>query len=534
VSEFRITCSIAKAYERQDGAVIRKFIGGLASGTQVDLEGERMAETAIQAFQRAIKSGMTLSDGQWSLIPLRSGHRHEWDDVLGWITGADVDAEHNLWIEAELDQENPVAMGLFKKLTRPPELGKPLKLGLSVGGSVVSAGYESDDLTGSMTKVYYDVDLREVSVVSQPAYPTSYLFALSKSVDWDALTTDVTKADTYKPTGGMKSAAKRALAWKDDGRAGGTRIGLTRANQIVNGDNLSLSTVKRMYSFFSRHEVDKQADGFSEGEDGYPSPGRVAWDLWGGDAGFSWSTKIVNSLDDAEKSALLESDNELDELLDELEVNKEKTQMEEVVKTEEILTEELTTTDAQSTEVAAVEKAEAETQTEAAVEVEKLEHDEESASDDVEDDVEEDVIKSQLANLDTRVAALGDTVMKLTEQLTVIQEALMKSAEAVVAEEAGEEQVGKSLERGADCTCGGQCDGSCLTANIIKSAVLAAIEPVIERLDRLESEPVDKSYAVMKNKYDDLPFEQKAAREINEMDGREAIRKALELAFKGM
>ena len=45
-----------------------------------------------------------------------------------------------------------------------------------------------------------------------------------------------------------------------------------------------------MYSFFSRHEVDKEAEGFSAGEDGYPSPGRVAWDLWGGDAGFSWAT----------------------------------------------------------------------------------------------------------------------------------------------------------------------------------------------------------------------------------------------------
>ena len=44
-----------------------------------------------------------------------------------------------------------------------------------------------------------------------------------------------------------------------------------------------------MYSFFSRHEVDKQAEGFERGEDGYPSAGRIAWALWGGDAGFSWS-----------------------------------------------------------------------------------------------------------------------------------------------------------------------------------------------------------------------------------------------------
>ena len=113
---------------------------------------------------------------------------------------------------------------------------------------------------------------------------------------------------TYSPNDGMKSAARRALEWKKDGKRGGTIIGLTRANQIVNGTNLSESTVKRMYSFFSRHEVDKKATGFSSGEEGYPSPGRVAWDLWGGDAGFSWSRRIAEGLrKDLEMSELREA-----------------------------------------------------------------------------------------------------------------------------------------------------------------------------------------------------------------------------------
>jgi HK97 family phage portal protein len=93
----------------------------------------------------------------------------------------------------------------------------------------------------------------------------------------------------FVPNQAMREAAQRALDWKAEGRAGGTRVGLARANQIVNGDKLSEETILRMYSFFSRHEVDKEAEGFSAGEDGYPSAGRVAWDLWGGDAGFAWS-----------------------------------------------------------------------------------------------------------------------------------------------------------------------------------------------------------------------------------------------------
>ena len=98
------------------------------------------------------------------------------------------------------------------------------------------------------------------------------------------------------PTKGMKEDAQRALDWRKEFGRGGTRVGLARANQIVNGDNLSESTIKRMYSFFSRHEVDKKAQGFRPGEKGFPSNGRIAWGLWGGDAGFSWSKKLVNQM----------------------------------------------------------------------------------------------------------------------------------------------------------------------------------------------------------------------------------------------
>ncbi len=107
---------------------------------------------------------------------------------------------------------------------------------------------------------------------------------------------ELQKAETYKPTEAMAEEAKRALKWKAEGRAGGTRVGLARANQLAKRENLSESTVKRMFSFFSRHEVDKRGKGFSPDEEGYPSKGRVAWALWGGDAGYSWSRRIVESI----------------------------------------------------------------------------------------------------------------------------------------------------------------------------------------------------------------------------------------------
>jgi len=106
----------------------------------------------------------------------------------------------------------------------------------------------------------------------------------------------------FRPTEAMRTAAQRALDWKAEGFDGGTRVGLARANQIVNGEKLSEDTILRMYSFFSRHEVDKKAEGFNAGEDGFPSPGRVAWDLWGGDAGFRWSTSKRDAMQPDGKS----------------------------------------------------------------------------------------------------------------------------------------------------------------------------------------------------------------------------------------
>ena len=115
-----------------------------------------------------------------------------------------------------------------------------------------------------------------------------------------------------KPTDGMVSEAVKGLEWRKEHGRGGTEVGVARARDIKNRKELSFDTVKRMYSFFSRHEVDKKADGFSPGEKGYPSAGRIAWALWGGDAGFSWSRKIAGQLDDDRNEEAVNMDNEVE------------------------------------------------------------------------------------------------------------------------------------------------------------------------------------------------------------------------------
>jgi HK97 family phage prohead protease len=102
------------------------------------------------------------------------------------------------------------------------------------------------------------------------------------------------------PTDEMATEAQRGLDWRSEFGRGGTAVGIARARDIANKKNLSPDTIGRMVSFFARHEVDKQAQGFRPSEDGYPSNGRIAWALWGGDPGQTWAKSKQRQLQKSE------------------------------------------------------------------------------------------------------------------------------------------------------------------------------------------------------------------------------------------
>jgi len=92
----------------------------------------------------------------------------------------------------------------------------------------------------------------------------------------------------YKPTQAMAEAAQRGLRMREKSppsRQGGTRVGLARANQFANREQVSLETVKRTFSFLSRAKTY-----YKPGKD---TPGTQAYLLWGGPAGLTWSRRIL-------------------------------------------------------------------------------------------------------------------------------------------------------------------------------------------------------------------------------------------------
>ena len=140
---------------------------------------------------------------------------------------------------------------------------------------------------------------------------------------------------SLKPTEGMAAEARKFKKWREEGKQGGTDVAVARATQLANRQELSADTVRRMHSFFSRHEVDKQAEGFSAGEDGYPSKGRVAWAAWGGDAGQTWARAkdaALDRIDEGERGiemSEIEPIENSDELVDNAPMENEQTHIEE-------------------------------------------------------------------------------------------------------------------------------------------------------------------------------------------------------------
>jgi hypothetical protein len=105
----------------------------------------------------------------------------------------------------------------------------------------------------------------------------------------------------FTPPEGVREEAKQGLEWRREHNRGGTPVGVARARDLSNGKAMSPDTIGRMVSYFARHEVDKQGEGWKPSQKGFPSAGRIAWALWGGDAGKTWSEKVQRQMQAADK-----------------------------------------------------------------------------------------------------------------------------------------------------------------------------------------------------------------------------------------
>jgi len=114
------------------------------------------------------------------------------------------------------------------------------------------------------------------------------------------------KMETYNDyPDSVVNNAKNVLEYVDKNGWGscGTAVGKRRASQLASRSNLTVSTIKRMYSFLSRHKGDLDASkSYSDG------CGKLMYDAWGGLSALSWSRNKLKGLGEIEMASVVIDD----------------------------------------------------------------------------------------------------------------------------------------------------------------------------------------------------------------------------------
>ena len=166
-----------------------------------------------------------------------------------------------------------------------------VKTGLVKGFSI--EGYFTDKL--EMSKIGNDINENEA---------TEILFEIQDFLDSKKY--ELKTFNDYPES--VSNNAKKVLKYVDENGWGscGTAVGKRRASQLASRSNLTVSTIKRMYSFLSRHKSDLEASkSYSDG------CGKLMYDAWGGLSALSWSKSKLRGLGEIKEkmaSAVIDDD----------------------------------------------------------------------------------------------------------------------------------------------------------------------------------------------------------------------------------
>ena len=186
----------------------------------------------------------------------------------------------------------------------------------SIGYSVPEGKATTDEKTG--VRFIKQLELYEYSPVLFGAAPSTRTLSVKddlleiegdEDIDWDELKAGDYSDLNFKIPDGVKKQAQMGLDMSREYNRGGTSVGKNTANYLVNNTIAAPRKVRHIAKYFPRHEVDLRTPANSRpGADGYPGAGLIAWKLWGGDAGRTWATKLVDAMNrrDEEKSFQVE------------------------------------------------------------------------------------------------------------------------------------------------------------------------------------------------------------------------------------
>ena len=133
------------------------------------------------------------------------------------------------------------------------------------------------------TELSGDTGVFEVAWVEQPAIEQDFVY--------------FNKMNFFKVTEEISANACKAIKENEKrGNPAGTQVGKVRAQQLCKNEDLSLETVKRMFSYLSRAKT------YNSGN--WDDNGTISYNLWGGEPALSWSERIIKQEEDFQDDGL--------------------------------------------------------------------------------------------------------------------------------------------------------------------------------------------------------------------------------------
>jgi len=175
----------------------------------------------------------------------------------------------------------------------------------SVGGKILEKSIDTEKMfRGRPVSVIKKYELGELSLVDNPGNAEAVIDIVKRDSATDELDyilkIDCADINLTIPKSVQRMAQVGLDQRREHGR-GGTSVGMGSARRLARGGTVSPEFVRKVARYFPRHAVDLKAEGADPGDKGYPSNGRIAWNLWGGTPGWVWARSKVRQLDNCTK-----------------------------------------------------------------------------------------------------------------------------------------------------------------------------------------------------------------------------------------
>ena len=252
----------------------------------------RISQSAIIPTTRTFCRDLINKNFVWRIEDMDQTQNDFGDSAMVWRGGYNC---RHVWARIEYKKDATIINKASVNKGKVDVGGFPS--GLSPDTRVL--GYQQPDTVTSVTAANPSPStIRNLGLSKQDMGYDNNLPSYVDEVSGDTINKSLVKPtmfDSYADyPDSVKNNAKAVLKWVDENGWGscGTDVGKQRANQLANGEPISEDTIKRMYSYLSRHEVD--LDSSKSYDDGC---GKLMYDSWGGKSALSWAESKINSIE---------------------------------------------------------------------------------------------------------------------------------------------------------------------------------------------------------------------------------------------